>query len=305
MNITKRQIFILLIVLVASDVIAQEKQKIPVDFFEGKWAGEIKGSVWADSWHPFRIELIGNRSMDADVIAQAKYPPVAFQAKGGIVPVAPDMMMLMIDIGDPISIPTEALGFVAVLCTGVFKIVESSDKTVKLFFDAITDYMQATAELYRVESFKKTFPKDIKPNKPIKTDKKTQLEITMPSKDIIDIAPINIAPNTELVIKSENLLEIVKGKIHGLIKKLKPNAKFEIRTPTSVIVIRGPAEYKLNVEDDGTTTVIVLDGEVEFSDIENKKTVIVKKNQKSVVKPGILPTDPEEIDPEKILNWWE
>jgi len=121
----------------------------------------------------------------------------------------------------------------------------------------------------------------------------------MPSKDVI-----KVAQNTEAVIRSESLIEVVKGKIHGLIKKLKPKTKFEMHTWTTVSSIRG-TEYELNVEDDGTTTVVVLDGEVEFSDKENKKTVIVKRNQTSVCKPKDLPSNPSEISQDQLLYWWK
>lgn len=159
--------------------------------------------------------------------------------------------------------------------------------------------IKVTGELYRVELLKKIFPKDIKPNEPIKTDKRTQLEITMPSKDVI-----KVAQNTEAVIRSESLIQIVKGKIHSVIKKLQPKTKFEVKTPTSGFSVRG-TEYTVEVEDDGTTTLTVLDGEVEFSDKEMKKTVIVKRNQKSACKPVGLPSDPVEIKPKLIPKWWE
>jgi len=154
-------------------------------------------------------------------------------------------------------------------------------------------------ELYKVKVIKNNFPEKIKPNKLIKTDRKTHLEITMPSKDVI-----KVSQNTEVVIRSESLIEVVKGKIHNLIKKLKPKTKFYIQTPAAIAGVRG-TEYVLEVEDDGTTTIIVLDGEVELSDKDNKKTVIVKKNQKSVVKTGDLPPSPEGIDPKNIFKWWE
>ena len=54
-----------------------------------------------------------------------------------------------------------------------------------------------------------------------------------------------------------------------------------------------------------TATITVLQGEVEFSDIDKKKTVVVKKNQMSVCKSGELPTEPVSIDPKMIPRWWE
>lgn len=102
------------------------------------------------------------------------------------------------------------------------------------------------------------------------------------------------------MFRSEISLEVAKGKIHSLIKKIKGRTKFDSKTPTSTTGVRG-TEYVIDVEDDGTTTLIVFDGEVEFSDKEGKKSVIVGKNQQSVCKPGDLPTEPVQINLEKIL----
>ncbi|MGQ9604523.1 MAG: FecR domain-containing protein [bacterium] len=75
--------------------------------------------------------------------------------------------------------------------------------------------------------------------------------------------------------------------------------KFKVNSPTTILAVRG-TEYAFNVEDNSTTTLIVLDGEVEFSDKQNRKGVLVKKNQQSVVKPGELPSEPLDINPDQI-----
>jgi len=166
-------------------------------------------------------------------------------------------------------------------------------------FEENTVEQNLTGKLYKVRILKNNFPEHIKPDQPIKTDEKTQLEIKTPLKNVI-----NIAQNTEAVIRSESLVELFKGKIHFIIKKLKPKTKFEVKTPTTGTGVRG-TEYILEVEEDGATILLVLDGEVELSDKENKKTVIVKKNQKSVVRQGDLPTEPEKINSAELLNWWK
>lgn len=169
-----------------------------------------------------------------------------------------------------------------------------------VFAEDINTYaMTATGKLYKINLLKRTFPKEIKPNEPIETDKKTRIEVTIP-----DIGKVNIAENTKAKFKSENSLEVVKGKMHGFIKELKPKTKFEIHTAISITGVRG-TEYAFNVEEDGTTTLIVLDGEVEFFDKEKKKTVLVKRNQQSVIKPGELPSEPENINPDRIIDWWK
>ena len=75
-------------------------------------------------------------------------------------------------------------------------------------------------------------------------------------------------------------------------------------TQNAIVEVSG-TNFTMEVSKDGTTTLTVLDGEVEFSDIKKKGTVIVKKNQRSVVKPGGLPTEPEAIEQNQIPRWWE
>lgn len=297
---------------------AQEKYQTAVQLLLGKWTGVIEGSVqgclscWYNvtnhtcpkdpPWHPFRIEIIGNRS-EADMTINAKYPPVSFRARGNVGFVMNEVISILIDPGDPITIPSEALGFVVVLHNGGFKITETLNGTVKLIFGAIDKPkdMRATAEFYRVELLKKNFPKDIRPNEPIQTDKKTRVEI-----DWQDVGKVNVGENSsaKIVCQSACILVLAKGRISGLIKKLKPKTRFEVHTPIAVIAVRG-TEFELKVEDDGTTILNVFDGEVEFSDIQNRKTVLVKKNQQSVVKSGEIPSEPVQINPNQILKWWE
>jgi len=85
--------------------------------------------------------------------------------------------------------------------------------------------------------------------------------------------------------------------------KIRPGSNYKVRSPQAVCGVRG-TQFITNIED-GITTLTVLDGEVEFSDINKKKTVIVKKNQKSICETNGLPTEPETIDIEQILKWWE
>lgn len=153
-------------------------------------------------------------------------------------------------------------------------------------------------ELYRTDFLKKSFPKDIKPDESIQTDSKTKIEVTLP-----DNGKVNINQNTNFVFKSSNVLELTKGIIHGMISKLKPKSKFEIYTPTAIIGIRG-TEYTLEVAEDGKTTLIVINGEIEVSDRKNIITQIVKNNQKLVVTSEGIISKPSSISSKKIPRWW-
>lgn len=369
MNITKRLIFILLIVLVTSGVIAQEKQKNLMEAYIGKWSGKATiqninmfggwgsgGSLGIhrtirELWEvklnikflhplddPLAVEEYEKVGIPVDYLKNLKnmlmlVPSLRITGNAGIsgfsenthltkeyceeckgkdgtqkkdfseifIPVSGDVILaenkINFGFGD---LPKEYdVGLSYWFSSENVKLVEPNRIVLnyKSFEENVID-QNFTGELYRIELLKKTFPKDIKPNEPIKTDKKTQLEITMPSKDVI-----NVAQNTEAVIRSESLMEIMKGKIHGLIKKLKPKTKYEIHMPTSAVSVRG-TEYVLDVADD-ITAVVVLDGEVEFSDKQSRKTVLVKKNQQSIIRDGGLPSEPVNINPDQIPRWWE
>jgi len=111
---------------------------------------------------------------------------------------------------------------------------------------------------------------------------------------------IELGPNSRLK------LEIDLGEIEldrGLIK-IKSDSPYKIYTPVSLIGVRG-TEFTLEVEPNGTTTVIVLEGAVNFSDINLAKTVVVGEYQTSTVHPGGLPSDPSPIEPSQIDGWWE
>ena len=161
-----------------------------------------------------------------------------------------------------------------------------------------------TGVLCRIETLKKNFPEDIKLNEPIMTDKTTRLKITLSGVDKPWVGKINIAENTKVKFNSENSLEVIRGKIYGRITKVKAKSKFQISTDACALTVRG-TEYILDVGDDSATTLTVLEGVVEISDKQHRKTVLVTKDQQVVVKPGELPSEPTEIDPEQILKWWD
>lgn len=107
-------------------------------------------------------------------------------------------------------------------------------------------------------------------------------------------------PEEESVLK--NVLKFSTGKIYF---KLFPSEKpKEIHTSSFAMTVRG-TEFTLEVADDGLTTLIVLEGIVEFSDLNRTKMVEVGQYEASVVKPGELPSDPTVIDADEIDRWWE
>lgn len=110
-----------------------------------------------------------------------------------------------------------------------------------------------------------------------------------------------INENTEIRFKSENELELIFGEIYS---KIKSGGNYKVQMPQAVAGVRG-TQFITKVKKDGTTILTVLDGEVEFSDTQKKKTVLVKKNQRSTINPKGLPSDPISIDHNQIPTWWK
>lgn len=159
---------------------------------------------------------------------------------------------------------------------------------------------EVSGELYRIKTKKDTLGKTVHLNEPIITDKFTLRDIIVPNK-----GRIIVNPNSECKFSKDNLLELTWGELITIVKKLKGEGEdFRVESPQAVIAVRG-TQFITKVKKDGTTTLTVIDGEVEFLDKQMRKMVLVKKNQKSVVKPGGLPSEPVSFDPKMIPKWWE
>ena len=155
----------------------------------------------------------------------------------------------------------------------------------------------AKGELYRIYTKKDTLGKTVFIKEPIKTDKFTQREIVVPN-----VGEVVVNTNSECKFNTDKELEQMMGEIYKRIKKLPPD-DFKVRTPQAVCGVRG-TQFITKVNGD-TTTITVYEGEVEFSDINKKKTVIVRSNQTSFCTNGGQPIEPVNIDPKQALKWWE
>lgn len=102
----------------------------------------------------------------------------------------------------------------------------------------------------------------------------------------------------------EGKLKALLGRIWVLVKELSQGEERRFATPSAVTSVRG-TEFTLDVDDDGTTSLVVLEGLVEFSDLALTTKVLVGRNQTSSVKPGGVPSEPASIDPAGIDRWWE
>ncbi len=135
---------------------------------------------------------------------------------------------------------------------------------------------EASAEIIRGQTKTKN-PKEkfeVKKGDTIKTDSKTQVNLADSSGN-----KISIGGKTEVKINSANNLKLIAGTITAFIKKLRPKTKFEVHTPHSTTGVRGTA-FSL-FTDGNVTTLTVIEGEVEFSDLKGNK-VMAKDNQSCI-----------------------
>lgn len=285
------------------------------DFCQGKWGGTITGILRStypgppfDEIHdyPFTIRLRGHPGKAGSAVMKISASgPGSFtfldsNAKCGFTYYRGTFSIMSNVLNEEMGTSLKGITvmtFVSFLTAGMSAELEN-ENTIKLEFITEDDDFFASGTLYRVNLERETIGETIKINELVKTDNNTQKEIIIP-----DVGEVTLDRNTEIKIEDETSIEQFNGELRSKVKELHPDA-LKIRMPESVTSHRG-TEFITKVEDGGENVLIVLKGEVEFSDIEKKKTVIVKENQMSVVKPGELPTDPLRIDPETILRWWE
>ncbi|MGQ9848000.1 MAG: FecR domain-containing protein, partial [Bacteroidales bacterium] len=140
----------------------------------------------------------------------------------------------------------------------------------------------------------------------IKTDKRIEVTITFgddiklkigesTTVDMGDFIVSTVPGDSRVKIKEPLIPDLSVGTLTAIINKLKPRTKFEIHTPNCVTCARGTI-FSLWT-DGNTTSLTVVEGEVEFSDLKGNKT-IVKSNQicicskeQGLQKPVTLPID--------------
>jgi len=122
-------------------------------------------------------------------------------------------------------------------------------------------------------------------------------------------ARITQGEETIFEFKETKLLEgsllslLLRGRIYGFIAADK-KIDFYFKTPAALAYVSG-TEFILEVAEDSSTTLTVLGGKVEFSDLNRTKIVLVGGNQASTVEAGGLPSGPTAVDPGQVNRWWE
>lgn len=132
----------------------------------------------------------------------------------------------------------------------------------------------------------------------VKTGTDSRAEILLPDQTVVKVMEnsmmqLNFIPEPE---KPETELFSWSGKFFFMVKKL-INTKFEVKSPASVVAIRGTEFYLQNGE--SKSELWVRSGSVDFSDVNGTQMETVVGGQKSIIERGGAPSTPIDLTPEE------
>ncbi|MFQ5762964.1 MAG: FecR domain-containing protein, partial [Candidatus Bathyarchaeia archaeon] len=194
--------------------------------------------------------------------------------------------------------PTFGLFIVAKVEYGEVKVVrEGEEHTIIIDNMQTVEYDEYSGEETRENYY------TLQVGDTIITELETRVEIVVPEED----ARILVEENSYIRIQQQGRrgeIDWQFGFSRGKTWIAIDGARFNIYTPSAVLGTLG-TRFSLEVSEDGTTTLTVIDGIVKFSDLDLRKTVEVGQYQTSTVRPDEMPSDPVSIDPGDIARWWE
>jgi hypothetical protein len=148
---------------------------------------------------------------------------------------------------------------------------------------------------------------DISSGDVIKTGGNGKATLSLPDGSELKLLTDTSVQLTELLESKAIKLTLLSGEMWFYVIPLDSSVlreKFEVKTLTAIAGVRD-TEFTVEVAENGTATLIVLEGIVEFSDLQQTKIVAVGQNQTSTSTPSGTPSDPTMLDPELIQRWWE
>jgi len=192
-------------------------------------------------------------------------------------------------------------------CGGTGLVTEEEEKHPTPELGACVTQIQGNVKITRNGREVTARPLTLRAEDEILTGDDGQIEIAF-----LDGTMIRISSNCHFVFgefiqeitKPESFWDRIWGLIKGRIWSVIRGKSCQIQTRTAITGVRG-TELTLEVAEDGTTTLMVLEGTVEFSDLNLMQTTFVTQYQTSFVPLGGTPSSPRSIDPKEIDRWWE
>ncbi|MBI5573228.1 MAG: FecR domain-containing protein [Elusimicrobia bacterium] len=119
---------------------------------------------------------------------------------------------------------------------------------------------------------------------------------------IINGHKVTVSEKTEVALNEladdTSLLKIWLGKIRAKVNKLKARQKFEIKTPSAIVAVRG-TEFSIEITDSELTRLEVYEGVVSAKEEITGGEVVVNPGEFTTVKSGAPPKEPEKIGTEE------
>ena len=109
--------------------------------------------------------------------------------------------------------------------------------------------------------------------------------------DLSDVT-LNVTPTKDGQLNAK--VDLPLGQLWA--KVTRRESEFQVETPSSVASVKG-TEFSVFVDEDGSSSLFVFSGLVEFGNDINR--VMVKKNQKSTAMKNVAPSEPTKMDKEE------
>jgi hypothetical protein len=118
---------------------------------------------------------------------------------------------------------------------------------------------------------------------------------------------VRLAPGTEMTLtaggEDGNLLDLAAGKLRLAVKKLeKRMKKFEVRTPTAILAVRG-TDFAVHLDGGRGTELRVFAGAVEFRPVGRAQPLVVNAGQRMAAAPDGTIAGPEPFEASAADAW--
>ena len=120
----------------------------------------------------------------------------------------------------------------------------------------------------------------------------------------LDGATMSLGPDSLFTLDfDKGIFELLIGKIRASIEAWFRGG-FVVNSPTAVVAVRG-TEFTMQVDEDGTTTVVVLEGIVEVRHLASDSIFLLEPFEMITVPKIPVALEVTRVAPELIDTWWE
>lgn len=137
-------------------------------------------------------------------------------------------------------------------------------------------------------------PPVLKPGDTLRTAKNGYADVLLDEGGLL-----SLDSGSALVLAEKGAQALLYGEIFCKVRR-----RFEVRTPSAAIAVRG-TQFVLREVPGKPASVVVIDGMVAFSGIKGETTVLVGAGQQSYLLPDGTPAEPAKANLQEMKKWWE